>query len=431
MKGAVQRGMVAGVIGISLAMAAGVTSAADVTDADRTFRNFTREAATVNQGDVRLEVRGLEEEDDGDTRLNLLGYPVHLGSPANKRHLTGGVVDLLGSWGLAKNAELGFDIPGYIQSLKFANGTRKNAQDVGDILMYLKIKRAVAEHCSVGAGMELTLPNGPVQKGLGTGEMSFNPNVSTRYQRGRLAIGANVGYQMYTGDTRTQTAINDFQAVDVFNYGTEVIVRGSALYALRVELAGRVFNQHGTRYHDLTVLPGVDFNVANNLIIRPQGMAGGTGTALDWGIGLGIAMKFALPAPALAQAPPPAVSPPPPAPPPPAKEKIILRGVHFDFNKATIREDARPILDQAVETLKEHGAIAILVEGHTDAIGGEEYNQQLSVRRAEAVRDYLSGHGIDSSRLSIAGHGKSEPVATNDTAEGRAQNRRVELRVTE
>ncbi|MFI5367301.1 MAG: OmpA family protein, partial [Candidatus Binatia bacterium] len=112
-------------------------------------------------------------------------------------------------------------------------------------------------------------------------------------------------------------------------------------------------------------------------------------------------------------------------------EKIILRGVHFDFDKATIRDDARPILDQAVETLKEHSAIAISVEGHTDGIGGEEYNQRLSVQRAEAVRDYLSGHGIDSSRLSIAGHGKSEPVATNDTAEGRAQNRRVELRVTE
>jgi outer membrane protein OmpA-like peptidoglycan-associated protein len=424
---------VTGIIGVALAIAAGVVSAADVTDNDRVFRNFTRETATVNQGDVRLEVRGLQEQDDENTRLNLLGYPVHLGFPADKRRLTGGVIDLMGSWGFTKNAELGIDIPGYIQTLKFADGTRREDQDVGDILLYLKVKHSVAEHCSVGGGLELSLPTGPEKKGFSTGELGYNPYVSTRYQRGPFAVGLNVGYQLYTGDQRPVNNVNDFQAVGVFNYGAEVIVRPSPLYAIRTEIAGRVFNEHGTRFHDLTILPGIDFNVANNLIIRPQGMANGTDTALDWGIGLGIAVNFAAPAMALAQAPPPPppATPPPPAAAPPAKEKIILRGVNFDFNKATIRADASPILDQAVETLKEHSAIALTVEGHTDSVGSDEYNQRLSVRRAEAVRDYLSGHGITSSRMSVAGRGESQPVATNDTAEGRAQNRRVELHVTE
>jgi outer membrane protein OmpA-like peptidoglycan-associated protein len=429
MKGAVQRWIVAGITGVSLAIAAGVASATDVTDNDRVFRNFTRETATVNQGEIRLEIRGLQEQDEENTRLNLLGYPVHLGFPADKRELTGGVIDLLGSWGFGKNAELGVDIPGYIQTLKFANGTRREDQDVGDILLYLKVKRSVAEHCSVGGGLELSLPNGPEQKGFGTGELGFNPYVSTRYQRGPFAVGVNVGYQLYTGSDRTVNNVNDFQAVGVFNYGAEVILRGSPLYALRTEIAGRVFDEHGTRFHDLTVLPGIDFNVSPNVTLRPQGMANGTDTALDWGIGLGLAVSFA--APAVVPAPPP---PPPPAPPPaaaPPKEKIILRGVNFDTNKATIRTDAQPILDQAVETLKEHSAIALTVEGHTDSTGSDEYNQKLSVRRAEAVRDYLSGHGINSSRMSVAGHGESQPVATNDSAEGRAQNRRVELHVTE
>ena len=66
----------------------------------------------------------------------------------------------------------------------------------------------------------------------------------------------------------------------------------------------------------------------------------------------------------------------------PTKEKIVLRGVHFDFNKADIRDDAKPILDQAAATLKEHSSIAVTVEGHTDSIGSDEYNQKLSLRRA-------------------------------------------------
>jgi outer membrane protein OmpA-like peptidoglycan-associated protein len=144
--------------------------------------------------------------------------------------------------------------------------------------------------------------------------------------------------------------------------------------------------------------------------------------------GLSVQHRF-LPAPP--PPPPPVVAAaPPPAPTPvPVKKKIVLRGVNFDFDKATIRPDARPILDQAAETLKQEGDIGIAVEGHTDSVGSDEYNQRLSVRRAKAVKDYLAGKGIDPSRMSVTGYGESKPVASNDTAEGRAQNRRVELRV--
>jgi outer membrane protein OmpA-like peptidoglycan-associated protein len=135
-----------------------------------------------------------------------------------------------------------------------------------------------------------------------------------------------------------------------------------------------------------------------------------------------------LPPPAVAEAAPP--PPPPPAPTPAVKKKIILRGVTFDFDKASIRAEARPILDEATSTLQEHSAITIVAEGYTDDIGSEAYNQKLSVRRAKAVRDYLVGHGIAASRVTVEGFGESHPVASNATAEGRAQNRRVELRVT-
>ncbi len=129
-------------------------------------------------------------------------------------------------------------------------------------------------------------------------------------------------------------------------------------------------------------------------------------------------------------APPP--PPPPPAPrlaPPPTRRKIILRGVNFDFDKATIRHDAADVLDEAAEILRDQPNVDVSVDGHTDAIGSEAYNQKLSERRADAVAHYLSSHGVSASRLHTRGFGKSQPVASNDTEEGRAQNRRVELNV--
>lgn len=132
--------------------------------------------------------------------------------------------------------------------------------------------------------------------------------------------------------------------------------------------------------------------------------------------GIGVNRTFPVPQVAVAAAPP-------------AKRKIVLRGVNFDFDKSNIRPDARPILDAAIATLKEDPNARVAVEGHTDSIGSEEYNMKLSQRRAESVVDYLVAGGIARSRLEPIGMGESDPVATNDTEDGRAQNRRVELRV--
>jgi outer membrane protein OmpA-like peptidoglycan-associated protein len=137
---------------------------------------------------------------------------------------------------------------------------------------------------------------------------------------------------------------------------------------------------------------------------------------------------------------PPAPAPAPePAPPPPAEEpapapqaqRIVLRGVQFDLDKADIRPDAAVILDEAANQLGQVPSARVRVEGHTDSTGSDAYNQSLSERRAGSVRDYLVGKGVDAGRLSTAGYGESQPVADNATAEGRALNRRVELKVQE
>jgi len=140
-------------------------------------------------------------------------------------------------------------------------------------------------------------------------------------------------------------------------------------------------------------------------------------------------------------------APPPPAPvvlpaseptpepvaelPPPTRQRIVLRGVTFDFDTDVLSRDAEGVLDAAVAALQDAPTTDVVVAGHSDAIGAEEYNMKLSERRATRVRNYLADHGIDASRLEVRAYGESSPVADNDTEEGRAQNRRVELDVTE
>lgn len=111
----------------------------------------------------------------------------------------------------------------------------------------------------------------------------------------------------------------------------------------------------------------------------------------------------------------------------PAIAPLNLKGVNFDNDSAVLRADASTTLDQAAESLKSWGNVKVEVAGHTDSRSSDAYNMTLSQNRANAVRDYLVGKGIDANRLTAKGYGESQPVADNATEEGRAQNRRVEL----
>ena len=282
MKGAAQVWFVASMLATLLVIQAGSASAADVTDADRTYLNYTRETATVGEDNLRLEVRGMTVADEGGNRLNIIGIRLRRLYPDREGHnLSGGEIDLLGSYGLGKNAEVGFIVPGLFQSLQFQNAPTLNATNVGDLKLYGKFKRSVAEHCSVGGGVELTMPNGSRNTGLSRGELGATPVLSTRYEYGKYALGVNAAYEIYTGD-----------AVDVFDYGTEGIVRVSDTWAFRTELAGQVFKDGGHQFDALQLLPGIDFNLSDNMVVRPTGMVGLTNSALDYGIGAGLAFAF-------------------------------------------------------------------------------------------------------------------------------------------
>lgn len=156
-------------------------------------------------------------------------------------------------------------------------------------------------------------------------------------------------------------------------------------------------------------------------------------SAIGWlvggAVGLGVGYLACPPEPEAAPEPPPPAAAPAPTLAP--KRKIVLRGVFFDFDAAGLRADARPVLDEAARALREDPTIKVMVEGHTDAIGSDAYNQRLAERRARTVAEDLGSHGVSPPRLTVSGRGESAPVSSNDTAEGRAQNRRVELRVVD
>ena len=108
---------------------------------------------------------------------------------------------------------------------------------------------------------------------------------------------------------------------------------------------------------------------------------------------------------------------------------IRLNNVFFDFDKDVLRPESFPELDRLVRLLRERPSMIIQVGGHCDDMGGHEYNMDLSRRRARSVADYLESQGISSARLMPRGFGKTRPVATNDTEEGRQLNRRVEYTI--
>lgn len=106
-----------------------------------------------------------------------------------------------------------------------------------------------------------------------------------------------------------------------------------------------------------------------------------------------------------------------------------IKGITFDTNKATIRRDSIPVLDEAVRILQQYPDIRIEISGHTDNQGKHDHNMQLSKERADAVKTYLAGMGIEESRMQTVGHGPDKPIDTNDTKAGRANNRRIEFRM--
>ena len=142
------------------------------------------------------------------------------------------------------------------------------------------------------------------------------------------------------------------------------------------------------------------------------------------------------PPPPVAAPPAPTAAPRPPAPPPtpaptpaPPVKVTYAADAFFDFDKSVLKPEGKAKLDDLVGKVKGITLEVIIAVGHTDAVGGDPYNQKLSVARSEAVKGYLVSKGIEKNRVYTEGKGEKQPVADNKTTEGRAKNRRVEIEV--
>ena len=183
--------------------------------------------------------------------------------------------------------------------------------------------------------------------------------------------------------------------------------------------------------NDYGIKVRAEYRYRHSKIDIKDDFGGGDETFRDNVVSVGLQIPLGKPAEAPAPAPAP-VTPEPVAQPEPAEPApIVLRGVTFEFDSAKLTAQAENRLNNVVAALDASPEVDFRIDGHTDSTGPAAYNQGLSERRAASVQDYLINHGIASDRITaVAGHGESEPVASNETKEGRAKNRRVELNVT-
>jgi outer membrane protein len=259
----------------------------------------------------------------------------------------------------------------------------------------------------------------------------FNPSGAVRPY-----IGAGVNYTLFSSEeTRGPLAGSSLKLDDSFGAAGQVGVDMGQ---------GNWFVNLNVRY--IQIESDVELDGANL----------GTADINPWVYGVHVGYKLGAPAPVPVAEPEPAAAPPPPPPPPPAPADADGDGVTddldkcpgtpagtkvdkvgcpleqtlkllFDFDSAELRPESITELERVVKFMGDVPFATTLVEGHTDSVGGDAYNLALSDRRAKAVFDYLSSRGVDPARMKSVGKGETAPIADNNTAEGRQENRRVML----
>ena len=303
---------------------------------------------------------------------------------------------------------------------------------IGDMKLEMKFRLLNIERFHVGLSVIpfFYFPTGQEQYFIGTG--MWSPGIMIAFDadiKNRVFLALNAGYRNYAR-TNYGTASNPNAIIDdtlILNAGINVRLTNS--WAILGEvlsegvLGGLWQNQ---RQNPAEFLVGARYTSQHDLKGFSVTGAGGTSITTgigspDWRILAGINYRR--------------VREPPP--PPPVKveaaveEKIVItQKIHFEFDRAVIRPISYPILNDIAYLLQRNLQIGLVrVEGHTDWIGPDAYNQGLSERRAGVLRDYLIQKGIDPDRLVAVGFGEFRPIADNATIKGRARNRRTEFTV--
>ncbi len=304
---------------------------------------------------------------------------------------------------------------------------------MGDVRLEMKFRFLDIERYHVGLSLVpfMYFPTGKSNYFLGNGMWSPGGTLVVDGDiKNRVFLSFNAGYRNYS---KTRYDVNNTNAVidDTMTLGGGINVRINDSWGVLGEawvesvLSGFFKNQLqnpaeflvGGRWTPQPHAKGLAVTLAGG-----RGITTGIGSP-DFRVLLGVNYRH------LKQPPPP----PPVQVEAQVEEKIVItQKIHFEFDRAVIRPISYPILDDVASLLMRNPQIRLVrVEGHTDWIGSDAYNQKLSEARANSVRNYLIQKGIEPDRLQAAGYGESRPIADNNTVMGRARNRRTEFTVVD
>ncbi|WP_185267871.1 OmpA family protein [Halopseudomonas xiamenensis] len=260
-------------------------------------------------------------------------------------------------------------------------------------------------------------------------------------------VGGSLGY-FVTDDVLLNIGLGTYKSLESDITGEDIdgrMAHVEAVYhfgegALRPYVSGgfahQELDQVGTSQRDRTTMAVAGFGVKNylneNFFVKAgvDALYGLDHRNTEWQAGVGLGLNFGgKPAPVVAQAEPAPAPAPAPEPAPEMQSVRVELDVKFDFDRDTIRPEFRQDIQSLAEFMKTYPSVTTTVEGHTDSVGTDAYNQNLSERRANSVREALIAEGVESSRVNAVGHGESRPIADNATDDGRAMNRRVEAEV--
>ncbi len=360
-------------------------------------------------------------------------HPLELGAPVGTRRV--GVVDnelvfdLIGSYGFTDWFTAGVRVPvvpwnDYQGLTTTGNRTRVAAGNVfsmGDIGVDLKFRLLDTKYVGLAIIPFINAPTGKSTVFAGDGWVTGGGKFALDFDpHERVKLGLNAGFK-----AKNNVTIRGARIDDMITLGGAINVKAHRILDLiaegHVETVAQDFFK--SKVQSPTEVTGaLRFHATNDLDITAGGGAGltiGVGSP-DFRAFLGLNYTHHQ---GEAPAPKPVIQ---------AKKITIDQMVHFDFDKYNIKKDSYGILSDVASILKSNPQIKkIRIEGHTDAIGTDAYNMKLSQRRANSVREYLIKQGVSADRLEAVGYGKSRPIAPNNTAAGRAKNRRVEFNVIE